>query len=52
MDKQPLDYVTSDERLKPKAERRPNNDGLVCAYLFAIAGLLVGWVACFMWMTI
>ena len=48
--KQPTDYVDADERI-PKAERRPDHTGLVCVYLFALAGLLVGWTACFLWMT-
>ena len=48
--KQPADYVDADERI-PKAERRPKQDALVLAYLFAVAGLLVGWTACFLYLT-
>ena len=48
--KQPTDYVKTDERI-PKAERRPRHYALVLAYLFALAGLLVGWTACFLYLT-
>ena len=46
----PVDYATSDERtawqLLPEAERRPDHSGLILAYLFFIAGCLVGVGAC------
>ena len=64
MTDQPTDYVKSDERLNtddlknmkpgqwlPQAERRPDQGGLILAYLFAVAGLIIGFVSCFLWMT-
>ena len=62
--KQPIDYVKSDERLDldkldmkpgqwlPQAERRPDHGGLVAALVFSLAGLIVGFVSCFLWMTV
>ena len=63
--KQPIDYVKSDERLNtddlknmkpgqwlPQAERRPDQGSLVAALVFAGAGLIVGFVSCFLWMTV
>ena len=54
MTDQPKDFVDSSERLsdKPQAERRPDQGGLILAYLFAVAGLIIGFVSCFLWMTV
>ena len=49
----PKDDIDSAERLsdKPHAERRPDQGGLVAALVFSLAGLIVGFVSCFLWMT-
>ena len=52
MTDQPKDFVDSAERLKPQAERRPDQGGLVAALVFSLAGLIVGFVSCFLWMTV
>ena len=46
-DKQPMDYV-------PRAERIPEDrcDCIVAALLFAVAGLITGWLSCYLYMTI
>ena len=48
--REPLDYVTPEERtsweLLPEAERRPDQSALILAYVFFIAGVLVGVGAC------
>ena len=48
--REPIDYVKSDERV-PRGERRPESC-LVCAYIFAVAGMMAGWGMCWLWMTV
>ena len=50
--REPIDYVKSDERV-PRGERRPDDSMyLIGLFIFGLAGVLVGWMACYLWMTI
>ena len=50
----PKDYVDSTERLDlPRAERRPDGSlYLIGMTIFGLAGVGVGWMACYLWLTI
>ena len=43
---EPKDYVTSDERKKPRAERRVPDCGVMAFYFGVIAGLVAGFTIC------
>ena len=54
----PKDYVSSEERLKPKAERHPDYDEwdkrecfLGAALVYATAGIIFGAACTYLWLT-